>query len=775
MLKKILGLLLTAITVCQAGMVLSSQSFIKVNQGYELLSDNGNLLIAANGGVLRVGEGSLNSAEPEFFGIENGLPGVAIGGLCKDSEGNYWFATPDGVATVQNQDFELIQSFTDIAQTGSTRLVKLTASAKYVYLITDKVVVRYEFNSSLGRYQVKDSNTNASLIQPIKSFGISQGNLYLFSDSLRYISENAANISDIGLWHTNNFPPAKSINQLKSSADKFFALANDGIYEINLGQSNKLNYLANNNVLDLQQNSAKSGKVSGVFTLTAAGNNRQLFKSSDLTGTPAVVLSASDYYFNRFYTDGQKVVGTTSANGFNIYDLATRSIEQPELNKPNFRELLDILVQDKKVVYVSGDKAASGNLTSGQWSNVTTDLKFGFPFGSAKYNLMDAGNNSIVGGSWGRGIRFFERRSGLAGNDSVICVDSIMLQTAVAAVNYPVSYAATKDKNGKFWFANINSDASHIALLRMNNTSENGDSILSHSLKFTNSQVDFKQPTCLIADEQNRLWLGSDHEENYLAVYYLKPDNSLLKRKVNFLPAVYSMAIDQDNILWIGTNQGVSYINLNDIKKADLTDFTSDKIKSATFSTSGQEVHTIHITENNEKWFGTSFGITILKSNNIDIQYLTPAYGIPDQPLNGSYEEVPMPNKAVMKIIDLPGGNQKLLLFADGMMIYEFAKGSVRNELNEAVTLPAPFIADGSSEVVFYIPDNKINYEYIKIFDLKGRLVKKISQKFTNGRVNWNGRDDNGKIVSSGVYQFIVYSQENSQEYLRGKIAVIRK
>lgn len=776
MFKKIIGLLLAAFTVCNAGIVLSTQSHIKVNRGYEILPDGNSVLIAVDGGVFRVPDSGLDGENPELYGIENGLPGVTISGVCKDFRGNYWFATPEGVATVHNQNFELVQSFSDIAQTGSSKLVKLVASAKYVYLITDKALVRYEFNPVIGRYQVKDSNTNASLIQPIKSFGISQGNLYLFSDVMRYISENAGNISDIGLWQSNNFPPAKSINQLKSFADKFYALANDGLYEINLGQSNKLSFLTGKNILDLQQYDPSMGsKSSGIFALVSSGSNREIFNSADISVVPASVFSVTDNYFNRFYTDGQKVFATTSSNGFKIFDLTGNEPEVPELNTPNFRSLLGAIVQDKKIVYISGDKVASGNFSTGQWSGVTTSIKFGFSFGPDKYRLMDAGTNKILGGSWGRGIRFFERRSDLAGNDSVLCVDSIMLQSADPPANYPASYAATKDQNGKFWFASVNSAVDDIALLRMNSTVESSESILSHALKFTRDQVNYKQPSCMIADALNRLWLGSDHEENYLGLYSLTPENTLIKKRVNFTPAVYSMTIDQDNILWIGTNQGVYYINLADVKKADLSDFTSDKIKTASFSTAGQEIHTIHITENNEKWFGTSFGITILKSNNTDIYNLLPNYATPDQPVSGAFESVPMPSKAVKQIIDLPDGNKKLLLFVDGMMVYEFAKGSIRSELQEAVTLPAPFLADGKSEVVFYIPATGINYEFIKIFDLRGRLIKKISHKFTDGRISWNGRDDNGNIVSSGVYQFIVYSQENSQEYLRGKIAVVRK
>jgi flagellar hook assembly protein FlgD len=134
-----------------------------------------------------------------------------------------------------------------------------------------------------------------------------------------------------------------------------------------------------------------------------------------------------------------------------------------------------------------------------------------------------------------------------------------------------------------------------------------------------------------------------------------------------------------------------------------------------------------------------------------------------------------MLSKGVLSIIELPLTKQKLFVFQEGFVVYDFAKGSVRNEISEAVTLPAPFLNDGSAEVSFYIPDNGINYKFVKIFDLKGRLVKKITANFSGNRITWNGKGDDGELASSGIYQFIVYSEENSQEFLRGKMAIVRK
>ena len=61
----------------------------------------------------------------------------------------------------------------------------------------------------------------------------------------------------------------------------------------------------------------------------------------------------------------------------------------------------------------------------------------------------------------------------------------------------------------------------------------------------------------------------------------------------------------------------------------------------------------------------------------------------------------------------------------------------------------------------------------IKIVSVSGKLVREFSS--AGGRVAfWDGRDDNGDFVNSGVYIVIAFDQEgNSVE--TGKIAVLRE
>jgi len=64
---------------------------------------------------------------------------------------------------------------------------------------------------------------------------------------------------------------------------------------------------------------------------------------------------------------------------------------------------------------------------------------------------------------------------------------------------------------------------------------------------------------------------------------------------------------------------------------------------------------------------------------------------------------------------------------------------------------------------------------YLKIYDISGRLVKQFTQlpddQLLNNQITWDGRDENGQVVSSGIY-FIELVSDN-KKYIK-KIVKIK-
>ncbi|MCB1161463.1 T9SS type A sorting domain-containing protein, partial [bacterium] len=57
------------------------------------------------------------------------------------------------------------------------------------------------------------------------------------------------------------------------------------------------------------------------------------------------------------------------------------------------------------------------------------------------------------------------------------------------------------------------------------------------------------------------------------------------------------------------------------------------------------------------------------------------------------------------------------------------------------------------------------------IFDVSGRLVRRMSPLAGGTRVQWDGRDDHGRLASSGVYFVRVAAAEQVQPI---KIVLLR-
>ena len=64
----------------------------------------------------------------------------------------------------------------------------------------------------------------------------------------------------------------------------------------------------------------------------------------------------------------------------------------------------------------------------------------------------------------------------------------------------------------------------------------------------------------------------------------------------------------------------------------------------------------------------------------------------------------------------------------------------------------------------------------VKILNINGKLVRILSEEnglVEGSRAVWDGRDLNNNLVSSGIYIYLIYSEEGVTG--QGKLSVIRK
>jgi hypothetical protein len=83
---------------------------------------------------------------------------------------------------------------------------------------------------------------------------------------------------------------------------------------------------------------------------------------------------------------------------------------------------------------------------------------------------------------------------------------------------------------------------------------------------------------------------------------------------------------------------------------------------------------------------------------------------------------------------------------------------------------PNPFILPNSDQLMIR---NLVANSTVKILTITGKLISQFKAQ-GGGRAFWDGKDSQGKLVSSGVYVIVAFS-ENGNQVITGKVAIVRR
>ena len=82
------------------------------------------------------------------------------------------------------------------------------------------------------------------------------------------------------------------------------------------------------------------------------------------------------------------------------------------------------------------------------------------------------------------------------------------------------------------------------------------------------------------------------------------------------------------------------------------------------------------------------------------------------------------------------------------------------------MVFPNPFVPDRGALVFANLTESAT----IRIYNLAGQVVRTLVEDSKDGGLEWDGNNDRGRTVESGVYYFTVSS---GKESVRGKFAVV--
>lgn len=376
-------------------------------------------------------------------------------------------------------------------------------------------------------------------------------------------------------------------------------------------------------------------------------------------------------------------------------------------------------------------------------------------FTNAYYSVFCSSDNTIYAGSWGEG--FVKINS-----NGIIRYHSD--NTPMVGINqnnkYVVVPAFAEDSKSNLWILNLRpADKKSLYLLSK-------DSVWYSFQNPVEQYGEYSEFKNLVIDNFGTKWYLMTNGGS-LGLYYFNEkgtynDNS--DDSFGFLSTVkgltsnnvLSLAVDRRGDLWVGTNLGVNIItNPGVVLNSNNPQF---KI-STSFSVRQQTINAMVVDPLNQKWLGTNQGLMLLNSDGTQLLKALDS------------KNSPLPSDVITSLaIDEKTG--RIYVGTDeGLTFFDTPSILPVESFSGLTIFPNPLKLNNEPKLVTI--DGLIRNSDIKIISVSGVLIRQFSSP--GGRTAfWDGRDENGNLVNSGVYIVIAFDQEgNSVE--TGKIAVIRE
>jgi len=336
------------------------------------------------------------------------------------------------------------------------------------------------------------------------------------------------------------------------------------------------------------------------------------------------------------------------------------------------------------------------------------------------------------------------------------------------ASHFVVIRDIAEDNDGNIWIANaFAQDDRHLAVI---DTLKQWHYFRKNSARLMNGILG-----AITHDSRGNVWLGMQANSDVLlpegGVQILNHSGTLSDRsddiwvrltKVDGLESnsVNDIVVDNDDVLWISVLGGVHRLVIpEELSRESLRANLSGLIPIV----SDHNVVKIEVDSRNNKWFATETGgVKVLLNDNT---WLNGNEGF-------TVDNSPLLSNKIESIAFNPRSGDAFIATLKGISILrtEFAEPLLT--LEKVRTYPSPFIIPSSSVLIIEgLADNA----GVKILDINGDLVRNLdeSNEIKGSQGLWDGKDENGRIVSSGIYIAFIYT--NSELKATAKIAVIRR
>ena len=345
--------------------------------------------------------------------------------------------------------------------------------------------------------------------------------------------------------------------------------------------------------------------------------------------------------------------------------------------------------------------------------------------------------------------------------------------------SYMVTNQIKKDNEGNIWCVTPYSEKyNHIASVQIYNNSQNWKHI------FSNDESSY-YPTEVAFDKYNRAWMGFNYADtwnnccntdfskgglkvfNYLNAIYGNSIND--SSNVNWytienpdiLPngnnsSIWSLdigEIDNQEILWLLTPQGAQGYIINGLELLPIYPLVYYS------NISFQKGDKIRVDSQNNAWITTrQNGVKVIK-NNATLWPDGDGFLVSNSSLLSN---------TVYDIVFNSQDGKVYISTENGISILDVPFSNENKNLNELYVSPQPFVIPNDEYI--YIK-KLISGSNVKIITINGYVVKEFKLSYNENIIRWDGRDESGQLLSTGIYYITSYKSGNS---ISKKITIIR-
>lgn len=727
---------------------------------------SGNYWAATSGGLFNFDPVN-NSTNKKYTSIE-GLGSNELTAVSSTGDGKIWAGAFNGFISVYNTNDQTWKLITDIYNSTepSKKINSFYEYNNMMFFATEFCIVKF----SIPQFQFVD--------QPYTRFGnltspVATRQLIVVNDTLWAATRSGIAYANIN----NNLPIASNWNTfttgnsvLITNRMNCLAYFNSTVY---LGSDSGMVYFNKNTglltafqpvyngnqILDPVAKMTVSGDYLYFAAYTSEGSfkfNYRIFRVNlNNINNAELVESGTEVNDLKVNSAGELMIGTVN-EGVKILRNSNYTTIFP--NGPASNVFQDITIDQNGYVY-----GVSGGLNAGvyrynfnEWKNFSTENYPWMQANDFRHVYASRYNNNVWVGGYGSGLLKFEGDSIKLYNNQNSCLVSL-------EGNFTLVEGMCEDNSGRLWLIN-RAPSNSLPIVRF---SEDGNC----QAFSTPSNSGVTTLIYMAIDNFNTKWMSlpNDLPNQPRAVVYFNENTNPYGTIINAsllgsdISAVNHVVVDKTGEVWIGTDNGIAIVrepsqvinNPGSIPSMEKMRLIENGISTPLT----ENVQFIAVDELNNKWIGTlSNGLLYVSP---DGSTLLARYNTANSPL---------PVNKILSIAVSPKTGVAYFGTEKGLVSLNTIAVKPLETCDKIKCGPNPFIIPSDNKLKI---DGLVSESTVKIMTISGTLVSEFESP--GGRIaEWDGRDQNGNLVSSGIYIVAGFNKDASQ-VCTGKVAVVRR